>query len=707
MTKEELKTKALKYIESCKSAMEQDQLQNAEKMKRYNGDLYGNEVKGRSQVVMTDVADTIEWVMPSLMRIFYGSEDIVKLNPEGPEDEEKAKLMEQKVNYDFQRGINGFGVLHDFFKDALLQKKGVVKYRWEKKASLKTKEYSGLSDIEFTSILMNPNSEILEHNQPLPGTHDVKIREKIVTSKPIVENLPSEEFIYLPTARSLSQSEFVAHKKRIHKNKLKKYKIEEDRINDEIKAFEDDPAYQERFNDLGGINFITPDKDTDEVWLYECYLNDYTDDGEEISKKLTLVGSIVADLEDNPFGKPPFCVCSPIRMSHRMVGRDIAELVLEIQKLRTALMRYILDNIYFQNNGMKVVNPFRISVDQLLNNNVPGGIATTLKDTNPNEGIFNVPIAPLPPHIMNIMEYVEMIKENRTGITKYNQGLDSKSLNRTASGISQIMNAARERVEMIARVFAESEDGVKGIFRALVDMNLMFFDRAQNIKINDKWITLNPQMIDGQFDIMIDIGSGTGSKEIKVNQLMMMLDRYTVAAPALPDMITKQNIYNIFAALWENLGFKNASLYITPPQQGDAPAVTPPPQEIPQGEQPQIPQGPPPEMMPPMPQDGGMVPQMPPMPQGMPMQPPMNMPMPMQDFSPFESRLMGPVPPLPPEPQVIVNMPAVNVAPPSINIGQPVVNIQMPEQKEAEKKILTPTYDEEGKIVNIVSEAVG
>jgi hypothetical protein len=250
-------------------------------------------------------------------------------------------------------------------------------------------------------------------------------------------------------------------------------------------------------------------------------------------------------------------------MPHRLVGSSIAELVIDIQKLHTALVRYILDNIYFQNNGVQVVNPLRINMDDLLNNNFPGGKIRTLLDTSPADAIFPVPISPLPSHVMEILEYKDTIKENRTGITKYNQGLDSKSLNRTASGISQIMNAAQQRVELIARIFAESEDGVKGMFQALVDMNLNFFNRSINIKLDTGWTTISPLDISGSYDLIIDIGAGTGSKEIKVNQLMMMLDKSIAVAGLAPMIIMPNNIHAIMTAIWENLGYKNTQQFVT------------------------------------------------------------------------------------------------------------------------------------------------
>ena len=564
---EKLKTKCLLAIQNCKSGMEQLQNDRKAALSAYMRNKYGNEIKGRSQVVMSDVADTIEWIMPSLMRIFYGSQDVVTLSPQGREDELKATLMEEKINFDFQKGMNGFQILYDFFKDALMYKMGVVKWRWDKTTKINKRFFETMTEMDFQAISMNPDYTITQTNPSMtvPGTFNIAVDERIVTEKPMLENVPPEEFVFNPLDRSVRTASFIAHKKRVKIAELRKYGVTDTDVSAEIDAFGSDPLYLERFEDLGGLAFLTPNETDDEVWLYECYINDYTDNGEAIPKKLTVIGNKVISIEDNTYGRPPFCVCSPIRMPHRMVGLGIAELVLEIQQLHTALARYILDNIYFQNNGVKVVNPMRINMDDLMNNNVPGGNIRTLLDTSPADAIFPVPIAPMPPHTLQILEYIDTVKENRTGITKYNQGLDSKSLNRTATGISQIMSAAQQRIELIGRIFAESEDGVKGMFQALVDLNLKFFSRSQSVKLNDQWTQISPADISGNYDLIIDIGAGTGSKEIKVNQLMMMLDKYMAIVPQAPNLVTPKNAYNVISAIWENMGFKNTDQFVSDP----------------------------------------------------------------------------------------------------------------------------------------------
>lgn len=581
--KESLKERALGYLETYKAGM--DELSEIRKSlhKAYMGEKYGNEVEGRSQVVMTDVANTIEWLLPSLMRIFYGGSSVVELRPQGPEDEEKAKLMVEKINFDFQKRLPGYKILYWFFKDALIYKLGVVKYYWQKKKSYEFIEFNDLTESEFNILQMDPNvivddvsmresereSDIID---PMFGTtqmiidkkYNIKGRKIIEKGQPIVENLPPEEFIFDIKARSIEDSDLVAHRKKIRKKELIKYGLKEDEIDDEVDSFYYDEEISTRYKDLGGTAFITDDVEGEYVYIHECYLNDYDESGNPIPKKITLLGDRVISEEDNTYLKPPFCCISPLMISHRMVGRSIAELATEIQKVRTSLARYILDNVYFQNNGMRVVNPYRINTDDLLNGNIPGGIVRTKHDIDPTRSIFPVPITPLAPETIRFWEMSENIRENATGVTRYSQGIDAKSLNKTATGISQIMSASQQRFELVARTFAET--GVRDIFAALVAMNIKFFDREEFVKINDKWRMVRPEDMSGEYDIIIDVGIGTGTNEFKINQLTQMLDRYRGLARLTGQgevpVFTGENIKNILREMWQLMGYKNSFKFV-------------------------------------------------------------------------------------------------------------------------------------------------
>lgn len=576
--REAIKERCLDSLRSMESDMGQLQSDRERWMQTYMSHKLGNEEEGRSQVVMSDAADTIESIMPSMMRIFYGSKNVVTIDPVGREDELKAKLMEQKVNYDFTNGMNGFLLLNGWFKDALINKMSVVKYYWRKEKKSKTREYSNLSEDEFLSLMEKVEAEGLEivkleqrvtqeavaddfgmEISPEISSYDCKVRKVWEISSPHAECIPPEEFIFPINARSLDSCDFVAHKKRIHKNKLKKYGVDESDIVNEVKNFEGDAVYQERFRDLGGVSFLTDKPDNpDFVFIYECYVKDYDEDGEPSPLKVLIMGNKIIDLEENKYGRPPFAVLSPIMMPHRMAGRGMLELVKELQDIHTTLVRYILDNIYFQNNGMRIINPFRIEMADVLDQNVPGGVWRTKMDIEPSRCFSDITPNPLAPQVFGMIEMLEGLRENKTGVTRYQQGLDSKSLNRTATGISQIMGAAQQRIELIARIFAET--GVKDLFQAFVDMNIDFMDKAQAIKINEQWIEIEPDDIDGRFDITVDVGGATGSAEIRVNQMIQMLQTYAMTAQLGAPMPAKY-VYNIVREIWNSWGYKNADSF--------------------------------------------------------------------------------------------------------------------------------------------------
>ena len=591
----DLTTRALEYLKTCLIDMQTLQTDRAALDKAYKAQEQGDEAEGRSKVVMSDVQDTVESLMPSLMRIFYGGTDVLNIKPQGLEDEQKAKLMEEKVNFDIQKGLNGFKLLYTFIKDALLFKLGVIKYYWLNEKKYTKREWKNLTHEEYLLVSQKPRYQINEVVNRMQGkivpaemmgmidpmsamsmTHDVVGREIEIISKPTAENLPPEEFIFDVHQKFIGDT-FCAHKKRVHRKKLLKYGLSEDDIKNEVNRFsgsgiDDAQIVNQRFSDLGGLAFLQDPKDKNFVYIYECYLSDYDEEGNEQPKIVTIYGCKSIKTEDNTFDKPPFVVASPVMISHRIVGRSIAELVVELQKIHTALVRYVLDNIYYQNNAIQVVNPFRIDVDSLLNGNRPGGKIYTKYDIDPSSAIMPIPTNPLPAHIMDIMEYVSTIKENRTGVTKYNQGLDSKTLNKTASGISQIMSASQQRIELIARIF--SETGIKDLFEAFVDMNVKFFDREQAIKVNQEWVMINPEDINGKFDVVIDVGIGTGSKEMAFQQKVQMLNMYGaiagIAGPMTPQIFSIENIKNILRAMWEDQGYRNTGMYLSPDMpQGD------------------------------------------------------------------------------------------------------------------------------------------
>ena len=567
--KQELKDQALAYLKKA-VADNSDILDNAEEnMKSYMMHKYGNEVEGRSQFVTSDTADTVEWIIPTLMRLFYGSQYVFEARPQGPEDEDKSKAMNSKINFDFMQAQNGYIVLHDWFKSALMNKLSAVKYWWEDAEVRRPKEFEGLTPDELRALQDDPEYDtdeaIVEANED--GTFDVKAYRVTRKAFPKCEVLPPEEFVFSIKSRTeVKDADFVAHKKRVHRNYLKsRYKVSDRDLEVMYSEFDSGSTIEDtRFDDIGGIGFLTDDEEHKNFYfIYECFMNDYDDDGDSIPMKVVILGSKVIDVEENAYGRPPFCTLSSIRVPHRMAGMSVSDLVQDIQKLHTSLVRAIMDNIYYQNNGVNVVNPFRINMDDVINRKEPGASWRTLHDIDPSMAIMPVQPNPIAPQTLQMLEVISKMKERRTGVNDYGQeGLSQQTLNKTLGGMTQVMTQAMERIEMIARLFAET--GVKDLAEQFIQMNIDFLDQAAAVKVADEWQEISPEMIDGKFDVIVDVGVGTAGKEMRITQLMNIFNTLPIGIES--GAVTGKHVYELYYAIYELMGYKIPDRFTSEPQ---------------------------------------------------------------------------------------------------------------------------------------------
>ena len=229
MTDDELASKLSNEIESASGDFNTElSEQREDAMKYYLGEPFGNEIEGRPEIVTTDVRDTIEYIMPSLMRIFTTHNNVAEFEPQGPEDVEMAQQATDYVNYVFNKQNNGFKVLYDAFKDALISKTGVIKHFWEEKKEVSHETYENLTEIEYQSILANDDLEVVEHTEtiiqkqqvddfgtlisPAIVEHDVKVKRTKIDGQVKVVAVPPEEFLISRRATSVEDASFVCHR---------------------------------------------------------------------------------------------------------------------------------------------------------------------------------------------------------------------------------------------------------------------------------------------------------------------------------------------------------------------------------------------------------------------------------------------------------------------------------------------------------------
>jgi len=535
----------------------------------YYGEPFGNEVEGRSQVVSTDVADTIEWLLPNLIEIFLAGSDVVRFEPSSMEDEAVAKQATEYVNHIFHKDNNGFQILYDMFKDALLQKNGVAKVYWEETDETKRETFEGLTEEEMALILDDDDVEAIEHEES-DGLHDLTILRKAMDGRVRIETFPLEEFGISQRSSSLENAPFTYHR-------MEKTITELIEAGFDKKAVMALPSHDEaeytserlaRFNQEDDIDMYDAgdDESMRRVWVYECYMRvDYDGDGLGELRKVTVAGSGYEVLENIEIDENPIVSITPIPMPHKFFGQSIADLTMDIQLIKSTLMRQVLDNAYLINNNRVAVNQ-NVNLDDLLTNR-PGGVVRIDSSDPVGNSLAPMPVTPLGGAFFDTLEYMDQVREARTGVSRYNQGLDPDSLNKTATGINLMQSAGMKRQQMIARVFAET--GVKEMFRKILRLIIKHQDKERMIRLRGEWVPMDPRAWNASMDVSVEVGIGYGNKE---EQMMMMRELLGVQERIVSfqggadgPLVNLENIHNTTKKLIESAGLKSADPYFSDP----------------------------------------------------------------------------------------------------------------------------------------------
>ena len=522
-----------------------------------------------SDLVSTDVADTIEWALPSLMKVFTGSDEVITIAGVTEEDDTKAETMQELLVYQLQRQNKFFPILYNWMKDALITGMGIIKCYWERTEGYTT-EQTTLNN-EALQALQQTGVPIISIEGPdIYGDFIVTYQSPYyVKNAPKIENILVSDFIYSSDAKSLEEANFVAQKRKVTMSYLREREAQGVYANiDEIKTEDfrqskiESPIEQvigDKYNDL---TFNQEDKARLEVVIYECYTKmDINGDGILEDMIITICGDTIIRIEQNYMGRHPFFTISPTKDPHRIwVKRSYAELIGELQDLKVALTRQIMHNVALNNDPKMLLAEDAINIDDYIQ----GRKVIRMKSGHSlSEVAMPMPVHPLSPQTFQFLEYIEGQKENRTGITRYNQGLDANSLNKTATGISAILGQSSQRLELIARMFAET--GIYELFRFMVSLNQKFIDQNTVIRLTNKSLKINPEDLTGNFDLVVNAGISIATKESTIMATQTLLTALMQANAGGYMVSTPENIYNLFKKWIESIGFKNYGDYITDP----------------------------------------------------------------------------------------------------------------------------------------------
>ena len=551
----------------------------------YLGEPMGNEVEGRSQVVSTEVSDTIEAIMPNLMRVFTANDKYVRFNARTAEDTERAEQISDYVNYVINHDNQGYKILYNWFKDALMFRLGVVKYYYDEQEDVREEEYENLNETELAALLSNPDMEVIGvieeeagayaedeetgEMMPMDMSYSLKVRVKESKGKIRIENVPPEEFLVNRRATSLEEAHFVAHRTVMTVSDLVAMGYDKDVVEKYAGSYslDVDEERSNRFQDLEATTGIdAADPALAEVIYYECVMKvDYDGDGIAELRRICAIGEGADEiLHNEPFDHVPFAVVTPIMMPHRLIGRSIYDMTEDLQVIKSTLLRQYLDSVYTSTLPRMGIVEGQVNIDDVLDGTA-GGIIR-MRQQGMVQPITGTPVGG---EVRPLMDYIDNLKEQRTGMSKASQGLDANALqSTTASAISATVRGAQVKLESYARTMAET--GVKDLFRGILHLVTKYDQKPRIIRLRNNFVPIDPREWHSEFDVVVQVGLGTADDEQKIaflTQIASKQEQILMQLGANNPVVTMSQYVNTLRSIAEIGGFKDADQFFNSPEQ--------------------------------------------------------------------------------------------------------------------------------------------
>ena len=531
---------AVSYIDSDVSPI------RAKGTEYYRGDPFGNEEDGRSQVVAMEVRDTVSAMMPSLMKVFFSSENVVEYVPRGPEDVSGAQQATDYANYIFSADNNGFMTTYALFKDSLVRKCGIAKYWWEENEEVKIEEYSGLDD-QTVQILMQEDAEVkivvsypdasipMQPPQPDPMTglpmpmqqpmlHDVQIKRNTKDGRIRIMAVPPEELVLDRRARSFDDAGIIAHRQMATVSDLIGMGYDQDEIEENISSTDLDSndeylARQPLSTTMGAGDSLNPMQRR--VLYIEAYMRvDYDGDGIPELRKICCMGSGYTMVRNLPASYIPFVdfPCDPEPHTSPLEAMSIFDITHDIQEIKSEIMRNTLDSLAQSIHPRTAVVEGQVNIDDVLNNETGAIIRMRAPGmVQPFSSPF-VGQAAFP-----MLDYMDQMREDRTGMSKAAMGLDPDALQSTTkAAVAATVSASSQRLELQARILAE---GMKKLFKGILYLMTTHQDKPRMVRLRNEWVQIDPRAWDSSMDVAVNIGLGNGDTNEKLAALNIIMQK--------------------------------------------------------------------------------------------------------------------------------------------------------------------------------------
>lgn len=543
---------------------------------------------GESSFISREVFETVERELGRQLKVFTSGEKFVRFDPVGAEDEDQAEQETDFVNYVFTKQNDGFKIIHDWFKSALLEKNSYVKVWIDEEEEVETETYSGLNDMELEFVLSQEGAEAIEHEEQIaldevsgqPITlHDIKIHTKSTKKQVKIIAVPNEE---IGVSRShdklsLKDAPFVYHKPT---NTTVSDLIEAGFNKDIVRML---PSRTDNENTLVNARSSDADNDRDfneetddsmrEVEVYECYIRmDYDGDGVAELRKITISGNEVLENEECDF--IPFATISPLPMPHKHIGLSYADVVMPLQDVNTVLMQQMLTNLYLTNSPEREVVTGQVNIDDLLTSK-----SGSIKRVKAPGMIRDLTVPFTAGQSMPMLDIISGMVESRVGRT---QPLDPNVLAQSTAGAFAMGTEQDNQLsEKLSRTFAET--GVKECFLMIHELVIKHYDTSIPVKLKGKYVDVSPTEWKKRYNMSVVVGVGTGNKDRQMGQILTLIEKQEAHLMQDSPLVSPKNVFNSYDKLVEMSGLKDVSLYFTDPdspeaqQAAQAKAQQPPP----------------------------------------------------------------------------------------------------------------------------------
>lgn len=587
MTDDELLAVVQAHLQDARTSDADDVTEErAEAWRRYAGDLYGDERPDRSSVMSRDVMETVEAVMPSLVRTFLGSNEVVKFIPQQRGQEAWTEQASDYVRHIIEQDNDGFRLLHDWMKSALIHKVGIIKWYWDMETISVTETGEGLTLEQLSMLDETDDVEIVRHEQTQVQTETGEVvdlwnveyvREK-EEGRVFLETLAPEEHLINSRARSLHDRNlvFTCHRREATRSEAKEsgydpelidsISVHDDSWTEEREAREDTSYYDD-------VSTTNPDPATEVIWIYESYiLVDYERTGSGIAQwRKVCTGGGPTDgvlLHHESVKRHPFAALCPILLPHKFYGWSLADLTMDIQSVKTALWRMMMDGLYrtvFPRH--EISRSGGVNMDQYLDQ-TPGGYVMVNQSCAIQPIVSNWDGAKAFP----MMEYLDRVLEDRTGVTAIASGMDANVLqNQSATAVNEAAQAARSRIELIARVFGET--GFTDLARGILDTVIENQTEPRDIFKDEQWATMDPSQWSGVSSVRVNVGLGTGNRDQQLgryNAIAQKQEQILLQMGQDNPLVSIDEYYNTLSKMVEASDLTGTEQYFKDP------ALTPP-----------------------------------------------------------------------------------------------------------------------------------